>query len=217
MPRNNPALPLVTSAIAQVTIGTLTNGQVCLNTFHYLSSVFATPPSLADLTALGNAWDSALDIKFKACLSPLTALYSQSVADIHYGVTPTYSVPYAPGTVGTAGATNLPLEMGVTLSRYTNTKGQHGRGRITMPAIPNTFTTPATDSNQLNATGLAAYLALCNQLLVPLTAGAITWTHVVATRPAAPSTTTDYAAAVVRYDIRSVLGTARTRKEGRGI
>lgn len=215
--RNNPASPLITSALARVTIGTITSGQVCMNTFDYLWSVPSTFASLADLTALGNAWDSALDTLLKGVLSPLTSLYSMSVAELHYGNAPTYSALYAPGTIGTAGATPLPLEMGVTLSRVGALKGQHGRGRVTMPAVPNTFTTPAADANKINATGLAAYLAFCNKLLLPLTVGTATWTHVISTRPIPPTLTVDHAIAVAVYNVGTVLGTARTRKEGRGI
>lgn len=217
MARNNPAAPTIVSALARVTIGTVTSGQICLNTFDYLWSVPSTFASLADLTALGNAWDSAMDTLLKGVLSPLTALYSIAVAELHYGNAPTYTALYAPGTVGTAGATPLPLEIGASLARRGALKGQHGRGRVTMPAVPNTFTTPANDANRLNAAGLAAYVAFANQLIVPLAVGGATWTHVISTRPVPPGLTVDRAIAVSVYNVGVVLGTARTRKEGRGI
>lgn len=217
MSRNNPPAPAVTAAIARVTLTTKTLGQLCLTTFDYLSNVPATSPSLADLTALAVQWDAGLSPKILACLSPQTAEYAISVAELHYGTTPTYVNLYAPGTVGTAGATALPLEMGATLSRNGPLKGQHGRGRITMPGVPNTFVTPATDANILNAAALTAYGNLIAQLILPITAGGIIWTHVISTRPLPPLLLTDRAVAVSEYLIRNTLGTARTRKEGRGI
>ncbi len=217
MPRFNPPADPTTKAIARVTIGTKTAGSICLTTFDYQWNTAATSPTLTDLNNLGNDWHTAFDTDFLACLSPQTSLYSTTVAELHYGTSPTYSVLDAPGTVGTAGATALNLELGVTMTRYGPLKGQHGRGRITMPAVPNTFVTPATDSNVINATGLTAYNALAAGLVSPLVRGGSTWTPFISTRPVPPSTLVDFGVLISNYAVRTIMGTARTRKEGRGI
>lgn len=217
MGRFNPPAGATTKAIARVTVGTKTAGSICLTTFDYQWNTVGTSPSLGDLNNLADDWHTAFDTDFLACLSPQTELYSTQVAELHYGTSPTYARLETPGTVGTAGATALNLELGVTMTRYGPLKGQHGRGRITMPAIPNTFVTPATDANVINSTGLAAYNTLATALVSPLVRGGSTWTPFISTRPVAPSTLVDFGVQVSNYVVRAIMGTARTRKEGRGI
>jgi hypothetical protein len=107
--------------------------------------------------------------------------------------------------------------MAAVFQKKTALKGQHGRGRTSMPAIPNTFTTPATDPNIINATGLTAYLALANQLITPVAAGGNTWSLIVSTAPIPPVTLTTRGSIVTLITIDPTLGTIKRRKPGRGI
>ncbi len=212
----SPPAGVVTTSLARIVVETLTNSVRCQTIFDYLSGL-SSPCSSADLVSLLASFQTAIETKYLACLSPLSTLVSYSAQELHFGKTPTQFSVLAPGVIGTAGATNLPIETGATLARYCDLKGRHGRGRVTMPAIPNTFTTPATDANVINATGLTAYATLAGALSNPLMAGALLWTPIVSTRPTPPATLVTNAAFINQYFVRPTLGTARRRKPGRGI
>lgn len=69
-------------------------------------------------------------------------------------------------TPGTVGATALPPHVAAVLSRYTNAPGPRGRGRVFIPAVPETFHTEGL----VNAVGKAAYDAFVPWLDLPWTA-----------------------------------------------
>lgn len=217
MARFNPSAQVVTSAVVRLVMEVDTNSTKQQVVLDYNWSVAGTTPTPADLAAFVTAWETAHQTLFLACLSPLTELSQVSAAEIHYGITPTLVLPYAPATVGTAGATNLPLSMAAVLQKKSALKGQHGRGRVSMPAVPNTFTTPAVDANVLNATGIAAYLALATQLVLPVVAGGNNWTMGISTRPTPPVVLVDRFVACNAMTVNVVLGSLDRRKPGRGI
>lgn len=122
------------------------------------------------------------------------------------------------GWAGTVGATHLPKEMAVVMSKYTVYKGQHGRGRNYYGPIPVTFVTAGANANSLNATGLAAYLTL----QVAIDNGTIV-DAAVAMNPAIYQRTKGFSpppvslgALVTQLVTRTVLGTVRRRRPGRG-
>jgi hypothetical protein len=217
MARNNPAAPVINAAVARLTLTLKTQNTLQEIVLDYLYNIGLVVPTPADLSAFEAQWEANHNTLMRACLSPLTDYFQISVAEIHFGVTPTLVLPFLAGTSGTAGATNLPLEMAGTMQKKSSLKGQHGRGRLSMPAIPNTFTTPATDPNVLNATANTAYLALLNQLILPVTVAGNAWQLAISTRPTPPQTLVTNAVVVSAMTIDPTLGTARTRKPGRGI
>lgn len=217
MARFNPLPPAGFNSIIRLTLKLLTLGTYQEVVLDYQWSVGSTTPTPADLAAFETAWEAATNTKMLACLSPQTDYAEISVAEIFAGVTPTLVLPFSAGTTGTAGATSLPLEMAAVMQKKTALKGQHGRGRLSMPAVPNTFTTPATDGNKINATGTTAYVALMNQLITPVVAGGNNWSLVVAVRPTPPDTLTQLCSVVNLMTLNPILGTTRTRKPGRGI
>ena len=216
MPRFNPPAPAATRPIVRLTVDTVTQGQHCQTTCDWQSDAVA-PLTFAEIDGFVTAWDVAFLALFQAVVSPLTAFFSRIAADIFTGVTPTVVHLDAPGVLGTAGAANLPLEMAATVTKVTGLKGQHGRGRLSMPAVPTSFTTPATDPNQLNAAALAAYNPLFAAWLGGVSSFGINYVPTLSTRPVPPSPLVSFAAPILSFDVRPVLGTARTRKEGRGI
>jgi hypothetical protein len=120
------------------------------------------------------------------------------------------------GYAGTVGATHIPMEMAAVVSKYTLTKGQHGRGRNYWPCVPTSFVTPASNANSLNATAIAAYQTLANQTdAVGIADGAAEMFLAVYQRPAKGFPATQ-AQAVENIIIRPVLGTVRRRRPGRG-
>jgi hypothetical protein len=121
-------------------------------------------------------------------------------------------------TAGTVVAANLPLEIAAVVNKVSSLKGGHGVGHFQMPAVPVTFTTPATDPNRVNVAGLAAYTALC--LALQITFPGVSAPHVdpvVATRPIPPAKVVSLAQKLNAQQPNPLLGTARRRKEGRGI
>ena len=183
MARFNPSAPLIGGTCARVIVVTETQSVQCQTKFDFICTSNPANPSLADLQALRVAFMLSIQTAYLACLSPLTTLIAEITSELFYATSPTDDHPEPAPPAGTAGATNLPLEMAAVLPFSTTLRGQHGRGRVSMPAIPNTFQTPATNPNLINGAGITAYQALNALLLTPVTAGTRTWELAVLTRP----------------------------------
>lgn len=212
----NPAATPVASNVVRLVVDIVTQSQRQQIVFDHLGNL-TVPMSAADLTAFITAWDASCKVALLACLSPDSSLLSRTASEIHFGVTPTIVIPDAPATIGTAGVSNLPLEMAALMKKSTSLKGRHGLGRTYMPAIPNTFTTPGSDPNILNGTGTTAYTSLCSSLMSVYVVGAQSLSLCVATRPIPPASVIGFAVACIGMLPQSVLGTVRRRRPGRGI
>lgn len=150
-----------------------------------------------------------------------TSFFGAYVADLAPGVNPTlFQAPAAP-TVGTVAGHALPAEVTAVLEKFTSLKGQHGRGRMEMPAVPISFTTPATNPNVLNAAGLVAYQNPGTLLTTPVASGGVNYSPCLIARAnpdADPIILANNLAILVNdYDVRENLGTQRRRYPGRGI
>jgi hypothetical protein len=75
----------------------------------------------------------------------------------------------------------------------------------------------AVDGNVLNAAGTAAYLALANQLILPVVVAGNSWQLGISTRPAPPATLVSRHIPVNLITIDPTFGTVVRRKPGRGI
>ena len=214
--RTNWPAPAITGVVGRITVVTSTAAQTCFTSFDYMSSSMTT--TTAEMAVVVANFLLGTKAHYLACLTPDTTLIATTMQAVSSLVYQTAIVTEAPGVVGTVMTHSLPLEMGATLTKYSAIKGQHGRGRVTMPAVPITFTTPATDPNRLNATGLAAYLAVVLDVQTSWAGtGGNFWAPVISTRPKPPASVVAEAALVTQYVQPLVLGTARRRKEGRGI
>jgi hypothetical protein len=167
------------------------------------------------LAAFATGWESSNITPLSNVLSNASTIQSVTYSETAQGTCPSYN--RTNGTIGAVGFPPLPGTTSAIISKYTALKGQHGRGRNYMPYVPSTFTTPGTDPNLLNGSGVAAYVSLMNAFLVPVTAGGTTWRLSVTTRPAPPNTLTIQAAVVTYTITTTILGTTRRRREGRGI
>jgi hypothetical protein len=211
---NPPATPLNGTTLRHVVQVTV-QGQVTQVTFDYIAS-YVGPPSPSQISGFVAAWTTTYETLFLACLPPTANLSAFITSELFFAATPTkVTIPPGPRP-GTAGVNNLPLEMAAVINKASSLRGQHGRSRTSMPAVPDTFTTPATDPNRINATGVGAYNALWNQLLVPLADGGNTYGLAILTRPLPPNTLYKNGVAVSSYNVNLTLGTARRRKPGRG-
>ncbi len=213
---SDPAAPPITDNVARIVLETLTDGVRCQNSFDYNTGL-GTPVTNSNLTALLTAWQTLVDTNLKGIFSPDTLLISVQASELHFGVTPTQQNLYAPGVVGTAGAHALSLELAAIVSKYANLKGKHGRGRWQFPAIPDTFITPASSPNTINATGLTAYQALATNLRASIYDGSNIWYPCISTRPIPPVTAVNNVALIASTVARDNISTQRRRRPGRGI
>lgn len=217
MARLNPDAPTVVPPQLKLVIDTKTQGQISQTVLSYNGALIPTYPTLTNLIDFITAWQAANETLYAACLSPDSTIERYSCAEVGQGTCPTAVVILAPAVAGTAGAHNLPLEMAAVQDLRSSLKGQHGRGRISMPAVPDTFTTPATSPNVLNATGHAAYSDLLASLLLGVTTSMGAWPWTIHTRPTPPATLVTRAVNVVSATTNDLLGTMRRRRPGRGI
>lgn len=216
--RNNPNAPPIATGLLRVIITVQTDTNLQQTLFDYLTAYASVGPS--DLSQLATSWTASCMASYRACLSPDSKVVQITVQDLVPGLNPSYVAFLS--LVGLAGVHYLPLISQANIEWKSQLKGQHGRGRTQMPAIPDTFTTPATDPNSLNATGLTAYGGLGIVCILSLVGGAETYTPCITTRPikGTPPTPTpkpSRAATKVGYVVRPLLGTQRRRFPGRGI
>lgn len=117
---------------------------------------------------------------------------------------------------GQVAGNHLPSQMAAIISKYTSTKGQHGRGRFYLPGVPIQFTTPATDCDRINAAGVTAMGAINTALL----GGAITDSANVAlpavTQRVAAGAAVTHGQVIAQLQSRLLLGVIRRRRVGVG-
>jgi hypothetical protein len=213
--RTNAPNPPIAGAVARVLVYSRTTNQVAITSHDYMASTMGI--TAADLTALIAQWIIKNQANYLGCLTPDTVVFQFLCSRLDSLAVQTQIFTLVGGSAGIIVGHPLPLQMGVTLTKYSSVKGQHGRGRITMPAIPASYVTPATDPDQINATGVTAYTALTVTLQAPITVGPITWTPCISTRPVPPANVVTNASVYTNMVVRTILGSARRRKEGVGI
>lgn len=212
----NPTGTPITGPVVKITLEVLCQSVRCQTSWHYVCQGAPVPPA-TDLTALLGAWNTIAQADLVACLPASATLVSLTAAEVWFGLTPTVVQAYAPATVGSVAGSNLPLEMGVVLEKVTALKGKHGRGRFFLPAVPISFTTPATDPNLLNAAAIAAYDLFRIDMKLSLAAGAHTYVPWVVASPIPPANNPATGSPVTNVLLRTLLATVRRRKPGRGI
>lgn len=213
----SPAAPAFFGSVCRV-------GVVSLNgaTYSQFSLIYNEPTvgsiTPADMTELATAFNAKCKTHILACIPPTAALSWLYISEIKYGTCPSAQFNFAGGDVGTAGATSLAQEVAVIFTKYSSLKGKHGRGRIFMPSIPNTFVTPATDPDVVNGTGVTAYETLKGDFESILTAASgKVWTPYIVTTPPPPDVLVSLGVPMIRMVVRTILSTVRRRRKGRGI
>lgn len=215
MPRGNPAAPAVTGPIIRLTTQVTSSGQIYEVILDYMGAT-SIPVTLATQIAFLANWRSQVEAAWQAVLPASVSITGYIVAEVAAGLTPSYS----PGGISKVGAVvgqALPGTVAAVLSKSSSLKGQHGRGRSYLMCVPPSFTTPATDPNLLNATGLAAYANLATQMLIAVAASGVNFSMCISTRPIAPITAVTQAVPVSGMTPQAILGNVRRRREGRGI
>lgn len=217
MARFNPPLPTVSGTCVRLIMQCLTQAQISLTKFDYIDISNPGNPSLSELQAFRAAWRTLVEGSILLCLTPLTSITGYFVQELFYGTTPSDQFNLPSPVPGTQGTNNLPLIMAAVTRSQTAVKGQRGRGRTAWPAVPDSFTTPATDPDILNATGIAKYTSVLGSLATNVVVGTRTWNWSILTPPAPPATLIRNGSAIVSSTVDSILGSMRRRKIGRGI
>jgi hypothetical protein len=214
--RINPPLPAATGYVVQVIMSGIMDGQRWVMDFGFMG-IGAVPPTGAEsaiatsftaltqptwqpMTANNVTWDTT---KVSCVTSPTRNPFVLTTAPLTLFGTG--------GGVGHIQSTDAPI-----FSKYTATKGQHGRGRNYIPGLPIAFVAPAIDANSLTAAGLVLTTAFAQGLRTnPFTDGTNVLDLCVYTRPARglPVTLAQNVLVVVP---RPLLGTVRRRRVGRG-
>jgi hypothetical protein len=217
MSRNNAFLAAIGGDCLQTVITVLGTDRPAQLTMSWMSLAFQGAGLSADVTAFPAALKAALEPTLKACL-PLTATITLYTAKcVSRNDVRNASVTSAQaGTV--AMSTSLPSNVAVIIQRGTFYKGQHGRGRLSMAYVPNTFITPATDPNLLNAAAVTAYTAFMVALFGTVAAPAVSvnghsYYPAILSRPTPPSQVVTNAAFISPSFciLDTLLGTVRNR------
>jgi len=216
MGRNNAPLPPIVGDCIKMVVTIVGTDRPGLITFPYMGTAFHGTGLAADVLAFPAAFKALAEATLKACLPP-TATISQYEAQA-VSRNDVRNTILSNAVIGTAGATSLPANVAAVIRRGAAIKGQHGNGRVSMPYIPNTFTTVATDPNLLNAAGLAAYNAFIAAVFGTMAPVAVTvngnnYYNALFQRPTPPSQLVTLGAPInVSYVlIETVLGTVKNR------
>lgn len=214
MPRVNVLPPPITGDVYRLTIWSRSQGQVCMNVIDYMGGSFAAGPSLP-MGALLLQLVTAIEPKYVACLPVATSVFQYTLACLSSGAPVT--LVQTSSAIGTVVGNQLPLEMAAIQKKRSALRGQHGLGRFYMPAVPISFTTPATDPNLVNAAGQTAYNQLNDTLKLTQAVAGIFYDCCITKRPTPPANLVTLAQPISRIDSIALLGTVRRRREGRGI
>jgi len=212
MPRNNPFPQIPTGAIFRLTFTVKDNAQLYESVVDYM----ANGPggvSLATQIAFLTQWRANCEAALQAVLSAEAAIVQYSVAEVFLGLLPTFVATV--NVAGTVAGTALPGTVAALISKTSNLKGQHGRGRQYLMSVPLSFQSVA-DANNLTNAAVAIYVTLATAELAAIPVGGLTFAMAICTRPVAPNTIVPFAEPVNGMTVRQLLATVRRRREGRG-
>lgn len=211
--RSNPPLFPVgtTNGVVQYVVQGSIEGQMTLSTFMYVAAV--PLPSTTQLTTLLTNISAGLFVAYKNLISGDWTTTQELLKVVHRNDVATVISTARAGTVGGTVGAHAPTEIAGIFIRQTPIKGQHGRGRVSIPAIPSVHYT----ASNWSGVGLAALQSsFMSAALATASDGTNTWTPCVGQRgTASPRLVTNYAT-ISSWRADLLLGTIRRRKVGRG-
>jgi hypothetical protein len=211
--RNNTPAPALTGDLARVVLQYKGPGGLYQTVHDYMANGFGVLTT-AVLSALASAFETAVQPSLLNALSNQVTVTQYTAEDLNPSKAPSQTV--ASNTGGNVAAAPLPSEMCATVRKNSTLKGQHGRGRISLPGVPVTFPTPTTNPDVIGSTGLSVYATLCTALQNSLTAAGVNFVPVITTRPSSPGAMPTNAQPTSSWTTDATLGTTRRRKPGRG-
>lgn len=208
--RNNLALPPLTGNVYRVRIFGSIEGQLTISTFYYQDSNAAGTATVTHANNLHTAFVAAgnVGLTYLACCS---VDWSSTYVWIDSPNTPSLAPqPYVFSNTGGGSAGHEPTEVAAVLTRGSASRGQCGRGRVSVPAVPTNVVTAS------RITGLTAYNALANSMLAVIASGGDTFTPVIFSKNGSRVHSFQGASQVTIVTPLGLLGTVRRRKIGRG-
>jgi len=199
-----------TTTVQIALLGTI-EGQIVMSTFAWQAPTAAPTP--AQLSALVTAFDTAYRTKYLTCMSNDYTMSGYRLTVTSNNTTQGVNSNLGTGVVGTGGGGHQPTEIATTITRQSAIKGQHGRGRLGLPAVPLAAVINSTLAVGAYRTGLTSLTA---QMLLTLSDGVNTWTPVITQRSTASPKLVIGASPVIGSTFDLVVGTIRRRKIGRG-
>lgn len=211
--RVNPSLPAVGTSQGVTlyrVVGSFEN-QLTISTFYYLAPL--NNPTTAQLTTLLTSITSTMFLAYKNCVSSDWTCTKETLDVVHRNdIIGVQSLANA-NVPGTRPSGHEPTEVASIIIRYSAFKGQHGRGRVSLPAA----STADVTSSRLSSSAIQTNLTtLAGAMLNTATDGTNTWTPCIAQRSNTSPKNIVAAAAMVRTVPNFLLGTVRRRRIGRG-
>jgi hypothetical protein len=212
--RTNPPLPAVgtTGGVVQYVIQGTIEGQMTLSTFMF--NGFVPNPTQTQLTTLLSNISTGVFTKYTAMLSSDWLAVREMLKVVHRADIATVISTAHAASVGGRPAGHEPTEVAGIFLRTSGVKGQHGRGRVSVPAV---YTGDVSSSNWTGV-ALALVQAAFNLALVGVqySDGTNNWQYCIGQRSNSPPRLIVGAANVVTQTASLLLGTVRRRKIGRG-
>jgi len=209
-PKENQPLPPLAHDVVQIAICGVLEGQETRNLFYYRNNAAIGTVNDNDLTGILDA--------FMTLGSPGSDMPNCTATSWHFDRLEAFSIT-KPSLVKAEKIINLngvvpgkafPSTVSATISRYANFRGQCGRGRISVPAVPLTW---AVDSVLIE---VGFYTGMANNMKRSLLVNFLEWFPVIYSRGPKPGFQ-EGSADIIRTIVRPVLGTCRRRKLDRGI
>jgi hypothetical protein len=214
--RINVPLPSLVGATAfELQVTGFIDNQIWIFGMQYIWTGGAVPNANAELN-LGNNWATNCVTSLRGIIASDVQINQVKVSCLTIPARlPVYTSGGGLPAFGSVAGNHIPSEMAGIVSRYTNFKGQHGRGRFYVPGVPISFVTPAGDANRINALGVSAYSVFVANIVTPISDGTNNYSLAVIQRTRGGAAATNGAAATQAFG-RSLLGTVRRRRVGRG-
>lgn len=207
--RVNQSLPAATGNVIRYKIICQIESQITISTFWFVDNNAPGSMTSAEQLSIDTALSAVGNLlpKFFACCSADLVGVATEIDSPNNPLLVTYQSPLVGGGTGPAG--HEPTYVSATMARVTDFKGQCGRGRLAIPAVPTAWVTASSLTN------LTPYNALAAQMVQNVTAGAATLVPSLYSRGSRLFKTVG-AAPLNDVAIRPLLGTTRRRKVGRG-
>lgn len=215
--RTNPPLPNPSGDVAYLTIQGEIEGQETINGFYYLAST--TGNNVTILAALLLAFRTAVEPKYTACLTTDWSLTGYRAIMMTQPTMMAQTIYPATPVGGGIAPPHEPTQIAALFSKYTAYRGQHGRGRSYLPAVPTSgVNTGGGFDSQLTTAQTSLMLSLIAQLETTITTGAVNWSWALFSRLNynKVSGSGGGAAIITQCTTRPLLATIRRRRIGRG-
>ena len=192
--------------------GTIEN-QMTINVFDWWNTVPSLSPS--QMSVLLGHISTGIFASYKALLSADWTCVKESLNMIHRNDIAGLNSTSNAGAVGGRAAGHMPTEVAQPCIRYTSLKGQHGRGRLSLPAI-------AASDVGLSKITAGTWITAFNTFAAACLSGFLdgtnpnNWLGAVTTRSTVVPKLAQYFTQIQGVVMSPYLGTIRRRKIGRG-